>query len=57
MANIVCKLKSFKTSNKEKIFLKLVVKSCLTALRAAPEKISIPLNKLSYTKTKMTYLT
>ena len=57
MANIVCKLKSFKTSNKEKILLKLVVKSCLTALRAAPEKISIPLNKLSYTKTKMTYLT
>ena len=26
--------------------LKLVVKSCLTALKAAPEKMSLPLNKL-----------
>ena len=42
---MVKKLKSFKSSNKEKLLLKLVVESCLTALRAAPEQMSIPLNK------------
>ena len=39
-------LKSFKSSNKEKMLLKLVVQSCLTALRAAPEQMSIPFDKL-----------
>ena len=47
MANIVCKSwKILKLQIKKKLFLKLVVKSCLTALRAAPEQMTIPLNKL-----------
>ena len=44
MANIVLyKLKSFKSSNIEKLLQKLVVKSCVTAFRAAAEQMSIPL--------------
>ena len=44
MANIVCK--RVKSSNEEKLLTKLVVKGCLTALRAAPKQMSIPVNKL-----------
>ena len=46
MGNIVWK--SCKNSNKEKSLVKLVVKSCLTALRAATEQLSIPLSKLPW---------
>ena len=47
MANIVCK-----SSNKEKMSLKMVVKSRLIALRAAPEQLSVLLNKLPFNQKK-----
>ena len=47
MANIVCK-----SSNNEKMSIKMVIKSCLTALRAAPEQLSIPFNKLPFDQKK-----
>ena len=44
MANTICK-----SWNKEKLLsTKIGVQSCLTALRAAPEQLSIPFNKLPY---------
>ena len=44
MSNIV--IKGCKSSNKEKLRLKMVVKRCLPALRAAPKQLSIPINEL-----------
>ena len=41
-------MKSCKSWNKEKNVTKIGVQSCLIALRAAPEQLSIPLIKLPY---------